>query len=120
MTGDEFASRLESIDGRLARIESGFFGDTSLGHHGWVGRLEKLEGLAADAPTLHTEIKQAAAEEANIVREEARRARRELHEKFDAIEDEWKRFKAIAVGIGIGSGLVSAGSVVGLVRLFGG
>lgn len=116
---EALASRLESIDGRLARIEGGFFGDKGAGYHGWVGRLEKLEGLAAEAPSLHKSIEDHATRQVDKVRAEARQARRDLHEKFAEIADEWKRFKYIAVGIGIGSGVVSAGSVFGILELLG-
>lgn len=120
MAGEgELYDRLESIDSRLARLESGFFGDTAIGHHGFVGRLEKIEGMAVEAEGIHRSIERHAEIKANEVREDARKARAAIHENLEEIRTEWRRFKAMAVGIGIGSGIVSAGSVFGILELLG-
>lgn len=120
MSGEaELADRLESIDSRLARLEGGFFGDTAIGHHGFVPRIEKIEGMAVEAEGIHRQIERHAEIKANEVREDARKARAQLAGTLAAIQSEWRRFKATAVGIGIGSGIVSAGSVFGILELLG-
>lgn len=83
--------RLDSIDAQLARLNAALMGDVAIGHHGIVGRLEKLEALAAEAPAVQRTIEA-----------KAREGDRKLHGRLDEMVAEWSRFKYVAIGLAAG------------------
>lgn len=118
MNGEEkILQRLEGVETQLTRLNAAVTGDDAIGHKGLVPRLEKIELLAAEAPQVHADIEKRLAGNINAVADDAREKRSEIYARLDAQEGNWTRAKYLAIGIGVGSGIVSAGSVIGLSEL---
>lgn len=91
MREDAVQIRLDSIDSQLVRLNAALMGDVAIGHHGIVGRLEKLEGMAAEAPLLHRGIEEKAEGKVAVV-----------DARLGDLIAEWGRFKGLAIGLAAG------------------
>lgn len=89
--GADLNSRLDAMVTRMDRIDRAVVGEEVLGHVGLVERMRQVE-------------------------EDRKSGDARLHQRLDQVEDElaaerekWQRFKALAWGIGIGSGVATGG-----------
>lgn len=52
-------SLVEDLAVRFGRVERAILGDPSVGHHGLVARMERVENEHAEVPTAHSEMDKA-------------------------------------------------------------
>lgn len=119
----EVLERLDSIErhlsDRMSRLEVAMMGDEAMGNLGFRGRLEKVELVAAESPSVHTQITNTAREAADTVKENAEEGRKALWTAFRAFQAKVERRWYIQLGAMVGSGGIGAG-IYDLIRNSGG